>query len=260
MGLPSDIMSTMTLSPVLLSFLSVLLVSLVSLIGIALFALREHVVRRMLLLLVGFSTGGLLGDVFLHILPEMLISHGSPTRGFLWILGGILGSFIVEKVIHWRHCHCSALPGHEDHIHPMGIMNLIGDALHNFIDGALIAGSYLVSPTLGFATTTAVLLHEIPQEIGDFAILLMSGFTTRRALLFNLLSGGLAFAGVILVLFGIRAFPWAQQVLLPIAAGNFLYLAGSDLIPELHKETRLLHTLYQLCAILLGIALMMVLK
>lgn len=251
----------MSSSPVLLSLASVLVVSGVSLVGVMLFALRENLVRRMLLLLVGFSTGGLLGDVFLHILPEMTALSGSISTGFLWILGGMLGSFVVEKVIHWRHCHCSALPAHDDaHIHPMGTMNLIGDGLHNFIDGALIAGSYLISPQIGLATTLAVVLHEIPQEIGDFAILLFSGFTARRAILFNLLTALTAFAGAVVVLFAMRSSSWTETILLPLAAGNFLYLAGSDLIPELHKETRIPHAVAQLISIMAGIAVMALLK
>jgi len=250
----------MSTSPIFYSLLSVLLVSTVSLAGISLFMFHESLVRRMLLVFVGFSTGGLLGEVFLHILPEMVAGSGNITVGFLWILGGILGSFVVEKVIHWRHCHCSALPGHEDHIQPMGTMNLVGDGLHNFIDGALIAGSFLVSPSIGFATTIAVVLHEIPQEIGDFAVLLMSGFSARRALFFNFLFGCMAFLGAGIVLFTSRSLPWADEILLPLAAGNFLYLAGSDLIPELHKESRLPHAILQLVAILAGISVMSVLK
>ncbi len=244
-------------SPIVLSLVGVILVSLISLVGIALFALNERLVRRLLLPLIGFSTGALLGDVFIHMLPEMAEEEHFGNR-LLLILAGILFSFIIEKVIHWRHCHCPGLPLQDDshHVHPMGIMNLIGDGMHNFIDGALIAGSFLVSTPIGIATTIAVILHEIPQEIGDFAILLYSGFARGKALLFNLLSGCVAILGTLLVLFTATALPMAGAWLLPIAAGNFLYIAGSDLIPELHKDTRLSRALLQLLTILIGVGVM----
>ncbi|MDD5103082.1 MAG: ZIP family metal transporter [Candidatus Peribacteraceae bacterium] len=246
-------------SPLLLTLLSVLLVSLISLVGIVLFSLHERLIRKSLLLLVGFSAGALLGDVFIHIFPEMLEKEGFAFSPFLLVLGGMLLSFVIEKVIHWRHCHCSALPKDSMHIHPVGIMNLIGDAIHNFIDGALIAGSYLINPQIGVATTIAVVLHEIPQEIGDFAVLLFSGFTTKRATLFNLLSACTAFAGAIVVLAAAHSLPFLGMYLLPIAAGNFLYIAGADLMPELHKETRLSRAVLQLIVILLGLSVMQLL-
>jgi zinc and cadmium transporter len=251
----------MTDSPALLTLASVILVSAISLIGIVTFALHEHFVRRILLPLVGFSTGALLGDVFLHMFPEMTGDPAAFPRKLLLVLAGILLSFIIEKIIHWRHCHCSALPSkHESHIHPMGMMNLIGDGIHNILDGALIAGSFLVSVPLGIATTLAVVFHEIPQEIGDFAVLLYSGFTRGRALFLNVLSGLAAIAGAVIVLLFAKALPVLGDFLLPIAAGNFLYIAGSDLIPELHKETRLFHALLQLLTILIGIGIMALLK
>ncbi|MFH1444727.1 MAG: ZIP family metal transporter [Candidatus Peregrinibacteria bacterium] len=246
----------MTASPFLLSMLSVLLVSLISLVGVMLFALHERFIRQSLLLLVGFSAGALLGDVFLHIFPEMLEDTSTLISPFLLVLVGMLLSFVIEKVIHWRHCHCSALPKESMHVHPVGVMNLIGDGMHNFIDGMLIAGSYLVSPQIGIATTVAVVLHEIPQEIGDFAILLFSGFTVRKAAIFNLLSALVAFLGVFAVFAASSSLPHFAGFLLPIAAGNFLYIAGADLMPELHKETRLSRALLQLIAILSGIGVM----
>ncbi|MDD4628477.1 MAG: ZIP family metal transporter [Candidatus Peribacteraceae bacterium] len=248
-------------SPVLLSLLSVIIVSALSLIGMFAFALSEKFVRAILLPLVGFSTGALLGDVFLHMLPEMALETDFGNR-LLLILVGILISFVIEKVIHWRHCHCSGLPLQDDrhHIHPMGIMNLVGDGMHNFIDGAIIAGSFLVSPMIGMATTVAVILHEIPQEIGDFAILLYSGFSRGRALLLNFLSGCVAVAGAVAVLLTASALPVAGSWLLPLAAGNFLYIAGSDLIPELHKDSRLIPALFQLLTILIGIGVMAALR
>ncbi len=247
-------------SPILQSLFSVFIVSAVSLIGIATFMLNERMVRRWLLTLIAFSTGALLGDVFIHILPEMAENSSRIAVQFLLVLAGILLSFVIEKGIHWRHCHCSALPESSGHIHPVGIMNLVGDALHNFIDGALIAGSFLVGPQIGIATTIAVLLHEIPQEIGDFAIMLFSGFTAQRALVINFFTACVAFLGAIVVLCAAGSVPFLEWALLPIAAGNFLYLAGSDLIPELHKESRLSHAFLQLITILIGVGIMLFLK
>ncbi|MFA5054215.1 MAG: ZIP family metal transporter [Parcubacteria group bacterium] len=248
-----------TISPFLLSMLSVLFVSLVSLAGITLFALQERLIRQSLLLLVGFSAGALLGDVFLHIFPEILAEPSSVFPPLLLVLAGILLSFVIEKVVHWRHCHCSALPRDSMHVHPVGIMNLIGDGIHNFIDGALIAGSYLIDAQIGVATTVAVILHEIPQEIGDFAILLFSGFSVRRAMFFNLLSACVAFIGAIAIFAATTTVPALASFLLPIAAGNFLYIAGADLMPELHKETRLSRAVLQLLVILCGIGVMQLL-
>ena len=247
-------------SPLFLTLASVFLVSFVSLSGVMLFALQEKIIRKSLLVLVGFSAGALLGDVFIHMLPEMVEeAQEHPFSPFLLVLAGMLLSFVIEKVIHWRHCHCSALPLASAHMHPVGVMNLVGDGIHNFLDGALIAGSYLLSPTIGIATTVAVVLHEIPQEIGDFAVLLYSGFSTRRAVAFNLLSAVAAFAGAILVLSFASPLPFLGSLLLPIAAGNFLYIAGADLMPELHKETRLPQAALQFLVILLGLGTMQLL-
>jgi zinc and cadmium transporter len=250
----------MSSSPALLSLISVFLVSAVSLVGMTTFALKEHFVRKLLTTLIAFSTGALLGDVFIHILPESTGEPGDSLSPFFLMLGGLLLSFVIEKFIHWRHCHCPALPERSGHIHPVGVMNLIGDGLHNFIDGALIAGSYLLNPTVGLATTLAVVLHEIPQEIGDFAILLFSGFSVTRALFMNFLTACVAFLGAALVLAAARSIPSLETLLLPVAAGNFLYIAGSDLIPELHKEARLPHAIVQLAAILAGIGVMQILS
>jgi zinc and cadmium transporter len=240
-------------SPYFLSIASVLLVSIISLVGVIFFSFHESVIRKYLLLFVSFSVGALLGTVFLHMIPEMLENHDFISTSLLIVLLGILGSFVIEKFIHWRHCHsldCRA------NIHPVGMINLIGDAVHNFIDGLLIAGSYIVSIPLGITTTIAVVLHEIPQEIGDFAVLLYSGYSKKKAILFNFLSALTAVAGAILVLIGSTSLPNIGMYLIPLTAGNFLYIAGTDLIPELHKDTRLHQAAIQLLCMTAGIALM----
>lgn len=229
-------------------------VSAISLSGVFLLMLHQNILKRTLSILISFSTGALLGDVFLHMLPEMA---EEPTEN-MWILvlGGILMSFILEKFIHWHHCHGTEEEEKQHHHHPVGIMNLVGDVLHNALDGLLIAGSYFVSIEVGIATTVAVVLHEIPQEIGDFSVLLYSGFSKSKAILFNLMTALSSVAAAAVVIAIGSDTPSVPAVLVPLAAGNFLYIAGSDLIPELHKETAVGKSLVQLSGLLGGIAAM----
>lgn len=219
------------------ALLSTVGVTLLSLIGIVFFLADERLIGRMLLYLVSFSTGALLGDVFLHMLPEMAENQEFFSAAMFMILAGILFSFVVEKVIHWRHCHILE-DGHEHH-HPVGILSLVGEGIHNFIDGIVIAASFLVSVPLGIATTLAIVFHEIPHEIGNYAILLHSGYDRKRALLLNVCSGMLGVLGTVIVFVVSGTSVSLVDYLLPFAAGNLLYIAGSDLIPELHKHTKL---------------------
>lgn len=206
---------------------------------------------------VSFAAGGLLGDVFLHLLPEMISKGEFGLTSALTILAGLLLFFVLEKFIAWRHCH---IPTSGEHPHPVALLNLVGDGLHNFFDGAIIAGSFLISIPLGLATSLAVIFHEIPQEMGDFSILIHGGFSTRKAIVFNFLSSLLAVGGAVMILIlGLQA-EQLSSFLLPLTAGGFLYIAGSDLIPELHKETEPAKSLVQFGGIVLGIAVMAVLK
>ncbi len=232
---------------------SIVLVGATSLSGITLLTFRTHILDKAMLGLIGFSTGAMLGDVFLHMVPEMIEELGAGNTIWYILLGGILASFILEKYIHWHHCHVVDC---KDHTHPIGTMNIVGDMMHNALDGILIAGSYLVSIEVGIATTIAVLVHEIPQEISDTGILLYSGFSRKKAILFNALTGIAAIAGGVIVLLFQAQLPAVGMYLLPFAAGNFLYIAGSDLIPELHKETGIRKSTVQLFSIILGIAFM----
>lgn len=237
---------------------SVLGVSLISFIGIITFQRDEEKMKPFLLVLVSFSAGALLGDVFIHLLPQAIEESGGLTISIsLWILGGILVFFVLEKFIQWHHCH---IP--QEHTHPprpLAVMNLIGDGLHNFIDGLIIAGSYLVSVPVGLATTVAVVLHEIPQEIGDFGVLMHGGFTRARVLVLNFMSALLALFGALVVLFFNISSISLHEFLIPFTAGGFLYIAGADLIPELHKETNPLNSLVQFLSLISGIAIMLAL-
>jgi zinc and cadmium transporter len=239
------------------SLLSVLIVSLISLIAILPFFFGKKKLQIIILILVSFSAGVLLGDAFLHLLPEAVKDNGFTLKISLYFLSGIMLFFVLEKFIRWHHCHQAISNSHP---HPFALMNLVGDGVHNLIDGILIAGSYLVSIPLGIATTIAVIWHEIPQELSDFGVLLAGGFTKKKALFFNFLSACAAILGALLTLAVSSKFINISQVLIPITAGGFVYIAGSDLIPEMHKETSFKVSIFQFIAIVLGIGLMVILK
>ncbi|RMF55900.1 ZIP family metal transporter [Candidatus Woesearchaeota archaeon] len=238
------------------TILSVVIVSLLSLVGVVFVSLKKGTLNKLILFLVSLSAGSLFGGVFIHIIPEVVEKNGFSLSVSLSILGGIVLFFVIEKIIHWRHCH---IPTTKDHPHHLAPMNLIGDGVHNFIDGLIIAASYLASVQLGIATTLAVILHEIPQEIGDFGVLLHAGLKKTKALFFNFISALTALLGAVIGLIigsGSRNF---AMLMLPFAAGGFLYIAGSDLIPELHKHCDAKDALSHFSALILGIALMLVL-
>lgn len=194
---------------------SVILVSLASLIGIAFISMSEPRLRQMIFILVSLAVGALFGDAFLHLLPESFEKSGGRPETSLCVLAGIFTFFVLEKFLHWRHEHI--LP-----ISPIGYMNLVADGAHNLIDGMLVGASYLVSPSVGIATTTAVIFHEIPQEIGDFGVLLHAGFTKTKALLFNFLSASLAIVGAIMSLTIGTNLERFSTFMLPFTAGGFI--------------------------------------
>lgn len=235
---------------------SVVAVSIISLIGVLLLPFDKKTTRKFLVYMVSFSAGALFGDAVLHLLPEAVKGSGFTSTLGIYLLAGIVFSFIVEKFIRWRHCH---IPTGEEHPHPLVFMNLIGDAVHNFIDGVVIAASYIVSIPVGIATTLAVIFHEIPQEIGDYGVLLHGGFTKKKALLFNFFVALTAVAGAAIALMVSSAVSNATAFLVPFAGGIFIYIAGSDLIPELHKEVELGESALQLLWFVLGIGVMYVL-
>lgn len=236
------------------TIISVILVSLISLAGLAFFKLSDRFLKRVLLLLVSFAAGALLGDAFIHLLPEAIKESGFTLNAALAILGGIVLFFVLEEFIYWHHCHKDSA----GRCHPFVYMNLVGDGLHNFIDGAIIAASYLADIRLGIVTTVAVALHEIPQEIGDFAVLLHGGFTRTKALLMNLLSAVAAVAGAVLILFVGNSFDGLIEMLLLLTVGGFIYIATADLMPELHKSKNSIYSsIAELIFFLFGIAVML---
>src|SRR3989339_177727 len=209
---------------------STLIISFLSLVGVFTLAIKEDLLQRMLLLLVGFSAGALAGGAFLHLLPESL-EQLKPGETFIYALIGFTLFFLLERLFHWRHCH----EGKCD-VHAFTYLNLYGDGLHNFIDGLVIAASFIASIPLGIATSMAVASHEIPQEIGDFGVLVYGGFSKYKALFFNLLSALTAVLGGVVGYYLSTAISGLAPMLLPLTAGGFIYIAASDLIPELHKE------------------------
>jgi zinc and cadmium transporter len=227
-----------------------ILVSVLSLIGIVLLLLKRKL-DRLLLILVSFAVGGLLGDAFIHMLPESL-SLGANV--FIYTIGGIMLFFIIERFLSWHHCH------NECKEHTFTYLILIGDAVHNFIDGMIIAVSFLASIPIGIASTLAIIFHEIPQEFGDFAMLLYGKFSKMKALFFNFLSALTAIAGAVLTYFFSTNIQGLTNFLLPFAAGGFIYIAMSDMIPQLHKEGKLSNSIIQFASILIGIGLMFLLK
>jgi zinc and cadmium transporter len=204
--------------------------SSVSLIGVFSLWIKDKTVQKMLLILVAFSAGALLSGALVHLVAESL-ANMEATMTFTVLLIGFISFFILERYIHWHHCHEGKCEEH-----PMTYLVLIGDGAHNFIDGLVIAASFMVNITFGWITTLLVIVHEIPQELGDFGILVYGGFEKKKALTFNLFSQMTCILGGLAGFFLVESFSSAFAYLLPFAAGGFIYIAASDLIPELHKE------------------------
>jgi zinc and cadmium transporter len=241
---------------ILYAFISVIVVSLVSLLGVFSLSLKEEVLKKYINFFISLAIGALLGDALIHIIPEAFESSlGSNTSSIL-IIVGILLFFIIEKFIHWHH---HGEDKEEHHIHPVGKLVLFTDGFHNLIDGAIIGASFLISPYIGIATTLAVILHEIPQEIGDFAVLIHSGYTKRQALWLNFISALTSILGLVIVFTFGNIFENVVMWFLPIAGGGFIYIAIADLIPELHKTKEMKHSVIQLLIILIGILSMVAL-
>lgn len=224
-----------------------------------LFALNPRM-QRYLGAMVSYAIGAMLGAVFLDILPEAIEISPNPTVLSGLVLSGILLFFILEKLVLWRHCHQEHCEGHElpggEHGHDhgrSGLMITVGDTFHNFVDGVIIAAAFLTDMHLGIVTALAIIAHEIPQEVGDFAILLHSGYSKVRALQFNLVSSFASVAGGVLGYLTLETMKSWTPVMLALAAASLLYVSVADLIPGLHKRTKLRDTVQQVGLIVLGI-------
>jgi zinc and cadmium transporter len=238
------------------TLISVFIVSLVSLFGVFFLALRKEKLKEIQLILVGLATGGLLGGAFFHLLPESFESFDSVPLASVLLAFGFLLFFILERFLHWHHNHTAGIG--ENQVKPFGTINLVADMFHNLLDGILIAAAFNYSVEIGIATTLTVLMHELPQEIGDFGVLLHAGFSRKKALVFNFLSACTAFIGALIVLVLGNTAADISMYILPFAAGGFIYLAAADLIPELQAEKATHRSVYQFLALLLGMACLFV--
>jgi len=235
---------------------SAFLVSLLAFIGLITLALKEKILKKILIYLVSFSAGGLMGGAFFHLLPESIEEGHEPIRIFTYVIIGFCFFFLVEKFLRWHHCHDKQC---KDPKH-LGYINLIGDGVHNFIDGIIIITAFTVSPALGFAATISIIFHELPQELGDFGVLLYAGFSKFKALFWNFISALIALAGVLIGYFLINLSENLIVFLLPAAAGGFIYIAATDLIPELQKILKTKHSIFTFVVFILALILMFLLK
>ena len=209
-------------------------------------------------MLVSFAIGALLGAAFLEIIPHAF-EIGEPHQAASAILGGIFGFFVLEKLLLWRHCHTENCEVHDPHASAhdrgrSGALIIVGDTVHNFVDGVLIAAAFLQSTELGVITAIAIIAHEIPQEVGDFLILLHSGYSRARALVMNLLSSTATVAGGVIGYYSLQVIAGLEATLLGIVAASMIYVAVADLIPGLHRRPELRDTASQALLIALGIA------
>jgi zinc and cadmium transporter len=231
-----------------------LFVSLLSLIGIITFILKERWLNKVLIVLIAFSAGGLIGGAFLHLMPEAL-KLTSPSSAFLVLIVGFVLFFLMERFFYWRHCHNGKCD-----VHPFTYLILIGDGVHNFIDGIVMGASFFVSIHFGLVTTLIIILHEIPQELGDFGVLVYGGLNKYKALFYNLLSGLTAVLGALAGYFFTQQAQVSTPFILPFAAGGFIYIASCDLIPEIRKQTDSRRVLFSMLFFILGIALILAVK
>jgi zinc and cadmium transporter len=236
------------------------LISLVAFLGALALFLREKILERILLILVAFSAGALIGGAFFHLIPEAIHEIGvdemSIFATFSYLLIGFCTFFVLEQLISWHHHHATSHPK----IMPFSYLTLISDGIHNFIDGLVMAASFMVNFHIGITTALAIALHEIPQEIGDFGVLVYGGFDKVKALTLNYISALTVVAGGIV---GFLLYSWLGEsiaILLPFAAGNFIYIASADLLPEIRFKESIRKSLTRFVVFLAGIGLMIIVR
>lgn len=230
---------------ILFAILATIAVSIVSFAGALTLFARDKILKKGLAFLVSFAAGSMLGATFFDLLPESMEFQSDHI--FVSILSGIVIFFFIEKIFHWHHHNTKCK------VHAVAYMNLIGDAVHNFIDGMIIAASFAISVPLGIVSTIAIIFHEIPQEIGDFGVLVYGGFSKGKALFYNLLSAATAILGAVMFFAVSMQFKNFISLLIPFAAGAFIYIAVADLIPEIHKEKKIKTSIFQIVFFLAGI-------
>lgn len=243
---------------------SIAAISLASFAGVATFSFKEAAMKKVLFIFIGLAAGTMLGDAVIHLIPEALHEIGDERTFGMAALTGIVAFFVLEKYLRWHHAHHGPEEEHEEeeaHNHPRHLapMVLIADGLHNLLDGAIIAAAFLISPVAGVTTAVAVFIHEIPQEVADYALLVHSGLSRWKALLYNFGSGLLAFLGAGIVLYFHDVVEASGALIAAFTAGAFIYIAATDLIPELHKTSDPKRRTIELISFLIGIILMFLL-
>lgn len=221
-------------------------VSLISLVGILTFLFKESRLNKLIVSLIGFSAGALIAGAFMHLLPEALETTEN-RMVFSFVIVGFVSFFIMEKYFYWRHCHNGVCD-----VHAFTYLNLVGDGIHNFVDGLVIGASFIVDVHFGLVTTLVIILHEIPQEMGDFGVLVYGGFSRKKALYFNFVIALTCVAGAIIGYLS-SSDSHFSAFLLPFTAGGFIYIASCDLVPELHKQPDGKKSAYSLLAFIGGI-------
>lgn len=230
------------------------IVSILSFVGVVGLAINDKLLNKLLLLMIGFAAGSLIGAAFLHLLPESL-EHCHSNIVFVYAVLGFSFFFVMERYFYWRHCHNGVCD-----VHAFTYLNLLGDAIHNFTDGMIIAVAFVTDFRLGVVTTSAIMFHEIPQELGDFSILVYGGFSKSKALFFNFLCALTAILGAIIGYVLSDLVNNFSIFLLPFSAGGFIYIAASDLLPELHKQKNMKKANFSLIAFFIGLIFMWIMS
>lgn len=226
----------------------------IGLVGAVTLLLSSAALQRLTLPLVAFAAGSLLGGAFFHMIPESAARAGDSVAIYFWILAGFTAFFALEQFLHWHHCH----KADADCRRPLTYLILIGDGLHNFVGGLAVASAFIVDVRLGIATWLAAAAHEVPQELGDFGVLIHGGWTKAKALAFNVLSASTFLIGGVLA-YGLSA-ELELEFLVPFAAGNFIYVAASDLVPEVNKHRDLRTSAIHFVAFAAGLALLLLIR
>jgi zinc and cadmium transporter len=240
----------------LYGLLSTLVISIIGQIGFFVFVLKDNILKKILIFFVSFSAGSLIGGAFFHLLPDVIEKKDDVLMVFVWTIAGFCLFFVMEKFLRWHHCHDEEC---EEKKH-LGEINMVGDGIHNFLDGVIVMAAFVVSPALGLATTISIISHEIPQELGDFGVLLYSGYNKTKAIIYNFLLSAVAILGALAGYFLSSEIGGFNNVIIPIAAGGFLYIAASDFIPEIHKEINAKSSILNFIVFILALLFMFIIK